>query len=199
MINDQNLSEHDILLRLQSGDEYAFRILYERYSRLIYGNIMRFINDESVADDLLQDVFVKIWEHRASINPDLSFSAYLFTCSRNMVFNFKRRLKLEIESAIHLAYDSTEFAESVDHIIHKKEIQTLIENVISQLPLQRQRIFRMCKLDGKSYQEVAEELQISVSTVRDHIVKANKFVKEVLMYEGSFSSLLLLFFYMGIS
>ena len=199
MINDQNLSEHDILLRLQSGDEYAFRILYERYSRLIYGNIMRFINDESVADDLLQDVFVKIWEHRASINPDLSFSAYLFTCSRNMVLNFKRRLKLEIESAIHLAYDSTEFAESVDHIIHKKEIQTLIENVISQLPLQRQRIFRMCKLDGKSYQEVAEELQISVSTVRDHIVKANKFVKEVLMYDGSFSSLLLLFFYMGIS
>ncbi|MBD1432061.1 RNA polymerase sigma-70 factor [Sphingobacterium sp. DN00404] len=199
MIDDQNLSEHDILLRLQSGDEDAFRMLYERYSRLIYGNIMRFISDESVADDLLQDVFVKIWEHRSSIDPDLSFSAYLFTCSRNAVFNFKRRLKLEIESAIHLAYDSTGFVESVDSILHKKEVQKLIENVISQLPLQRQRIFRMCKLDGKSYQEVAEELQISVSTVRDHIVKANKFIKDVLMYEGSLSSLLLIFFYLGIS
>ncbi|RZF57479.1 RNA polymerase sigma factor [Sphingobacterium corticibacterium] len=199
MINDQNISEHDILLRLQSGDQDAFRVLYERYSRLIYGNIMRFIGDESVADDLLQDVFVKIWEHRASIDPNLSFSAYLFTCSRNTVFNFKRRLKLEIESAIHLAYDSTGFVESVDSILHKKEVQNLIENVISQLPLQRQRIFRMCKLDGKSYQEVAEELQISVSTVRDHIVKANKFIKDVLMYEGSLSSLLLIFFYLGIS
>lgn len=199
MINDQNLSEHETLLRLQSGDEDAFRILYERYSRLIYGNIMQFVGDESVADDLLQDVFVKIWEHRASVDPNLSFSGYLFTCSRNMVFNFKRRLKLEIESAIHLAYDSTELVESVDNILHKKEVQKLIENVVSQLPLQRQRIFRMCKLDGKSYQEVAEELQISVSTVRDHIVKANKFIKEVLVYEGSFSSLLLFFFYMGIS
>ncbi|NGM64127.1 RNA polymerase sigma factor [Sphingobacterium sp. SGR-19] len=199
MINDQNLSEHEILLRLQAGDDDAFRMLYERYSRLIYGNIMRFINDESVADDLLQDVFVKVWEHRASIDPSLSFAAYLFTCSRNTAFNFKRRLKLEIECAIHLAYESAELAESVDSILHKKEVQKLIENVISQLPLQRQRIFRMCKLDGKSYQEVAEELQISVSTVRDHIVKANKFIKDVLMYEGSFSSLLLLFFYLGIS
>ncbi|PRD56691.1 RNA polymerase sigma factor [Sphingobacterium gobiense] len=199
MINDQNLSEYEILLRLQAGEEDAFRILYERYSRLIYGNIMRFINDESAADDLLQDVFVKVWEHRTSIDPSLSFAAYLFTCSRNMVFNFRRRLKLEIESAIHLADESVQLAESVDSILHKKEVHKLIENVISQLPLQRQRIFRMCKLDGKSYQEVAEELQISVSTVRDHIVKANKFIKDVLMYEGSFSSLLLLFFYLSIS
>lgn len=199
MINDLNLSEHEILLRLQAGNEDAFRILYERYSRLIYGNIMRFINDESVVDDLLQDVFVKVWEHRASIDPNLSFAAYLFTCSRNTVFNFKRRLKLEIESAIHLTYDNSGFVESVDSALHKKEIRNLIENVISKLPLQRQRIFRMCKLDGKSYQEVAEELQISVSTVRDHIVKANKFIKDVLIYEGSFPSLLLPFFYLGIS
>lgn len=193
MINDQTALERDILLRLRSGDEDAFRTIYERYSRLIYHNIMRFVKDPSIADDLLQDVFIKIWENRELVNPDRSFPAYLFTCSRNITFNFKRHLKVQIESAKHLTHDQTHIDKSLEEMLDTKEVQNIIENVINKLPLQRQKIFRMCKWEGMSYQEVAEELQISVSTVRDHIVKANKFVKEAIVREESFFLLFLFY------
>lgn len=193
------IDEKDILIRLRESDKEAFRFLYERYSRVIYGNILKLVHHEDVADDLLQDVFVKIWEHRAKINPELSFRAYLFTCSRHFVFNFKRRLKLEIETAIQLAIGYDDANDAITNLLQAKEAEALVERVVGKLPEQRQRIFRLCKLDGLSYQEVADALNISVSTVRDHMVKANKFIKERLTHEEGLSALLLVLWFVSTS
>lgn len=189
--NSNEVDEQKLLARLRLGEEAAFRRLYDRYSRPIYGNILRLVRDEAVADDLLQDVFVKIWEHRENIDPTQSFRAYLFTCSRHFAFNFKRRLRLEIEVAIQIARGYVDSDDVVVNSLDAKETELLLQEAIGELPAQRQRIFRLCKIDGLSYRQVAEQLGISEATVRDHIVKANKFIKDRLIQGGGYSALLL--------
>ncbi|MDM1295222.1 RNA polymerase sigma-70 factor [Sphingobacterium sp. N143] len=189
----QNLPENELLRLLRCGDMQAFDVLYRRYSQIIYGNILRFLKDETVAEDLLQDVFVRIWENRLKIDPEQSFAAFLFTCSRNITFNFKRRLKLEMESAVQLAYGAMEGENTIDRALDSKEAMLWIEQILNKLPSQRQKIFRLSKLEGKSYQEIAEEMGISVSTVRDHIVKANKFIRSTALADNGLSALLLAF------
>jgi len=188
---DQNLPEKELLCLLHHGDMQAFDILYHRYSQIIYANILKFLKDETTAEDLLQDVFLRIWENRSKIDPEQSFAAFLFTCSRNITFNFKRRLKLEMESEIHLAYGVVESENTIDKVLDSKEALVLVEELLSRLPKQRQKIFRLSKLEGKSYQEIAEEMGISIATVRDHIVKANKFIRSGALQDSGFSSLLL--------
>jgi len=187
----QNLPEQELLCQLHHGDMRAFDILYHRYSQVIYANILKFLKDETVAEDLLQDVFLRIWENRSKIDPDQSFAAFLFTCSRNITFNFKRRLKLELESELHLAYGVVESENTIDKVLDSKEAMVLVEELLNKLPKQRQKIFRLSKLDGKSYQEIAEEMGISIATVRDHIVKANKFIRNGALQDNGFSTLLL--------
>lgn len=182
------MPENELLRLLHCGDMQAFDVLYHRYSRTIYANILKFIKDKTVAEDLLQDVFVRIWENRLKIDPEQSFAAFLFTCSRNITFNFRRRLKLELASAIQLAQGAVEGENSIDRMLDSKEAQQWVEQLLDKLPQQRQKIFRLSKLEGKSYQEIAQEMEISVSTVRDHIVKANKFIRNAALQDNGFSA-----------
>jgi len=191
-MNNDDINEQDLLAELRLGNERAFRLLYDRYSRSIYGNILKLVRNEEVADDLLQDVFTKIWEHREHIEPHLSFRAYLFICSRHFVFNFQRRLKLEMETAMQMAAEYDDVDDAVTDLLHAKEAKALMEAAVNQLPSQRQRVFRLCKLDGLSYQEVAHILGISVATVRDHMVKANKSIREWLLQNGGLTTVLLI-------
>ena len=194
MIRD--LSEENLLYRLKSGDMKAFESLYELYSSVIYNNIFRLIKNRTVSEDLLQDVFIKIWENREKIDPKQSFVAYLFICSRNIAFNFKRRLKLEITSSLNSNYSLEEqHTNAIDDWLEKKEVEQYIERIINELPEQRQRVFRLAKLDGKKYQEIADDLGISISTVKDHLVKANKFVKKYLIENGGLNALFLTFYF----
>lgn len=194
MIRD--LSEENLLYRLKSGDMKAFESLYELYSSVIYNNIFRLIKNRTVSEDLLQDVFIKIWENREKIDPKQSFVAYLFICSRNIAFNFKRRFKLEITSSLNSNYSLEEqHTNAIDDWLEKKEVEQYIERIINELPEQRQRVFRLAKLDGKKYQEIADDLGISISTVKDHLVKANKFVKKYLIENGGLNALFLTFYF----
>ncbi len=189
---NQNLPEKELLCQLHHGDIQAFDILYHRYSQIIYANILKFLKNETSAEDLLQDVFLRIWENRSKIDPEQSFAAFLFTCSRNITFNFKRRLKLEMESEVQLAYGALESENTIDKVLDSKEAMVLVENLLSRLPKQRQKIFRLSKLEGKSYKEIAEEMDISIATVRDHIVKANKFIRHGALQDNGLSALLMI-------
>lgn len=190
----RDLSEENLLYRLRCGDMKAFESLYKIYSSIIYNNIFRLIRDKTVSEDLLQDVFIKIWENREKIDVNQSFVAYLFTCSRNIAFNFKRRLKLEISSSLNANSSIEPHVHAVDDWLENKEVEQHIEQIINKLPEQRQKVFRLAKLDGLKYQEIADDLGISVSTVKDHLVKANRFVKKYMIENGGLNAVSLMFY-----
>lgn len=170
--------EKDLLQQLRDGNQTAFEAIYRKYSLTIYANILRMIKDETEAADLLQDVFLKIWENRASIDPEKSFKGYLFTCSKFLVLNFLRHISIERQLENYLAYTRSERYDPVEEAIFSKETEAFLRQTIAQLPPQRQKIYNLCKIEGMTYEQVATQLGISTSTVKEHIVKANRFIKE---------------------
>lgn len=170
-------SDDDLLIGLRQGDKNAFAELYRRYSGRIYGNILKLVKNLDTAEELLQDVFVKLWEKRESIRIDTSFQAYLFVVSKHLVYNFMRGLAIErrLFSEPPPGYEVR--YQHVEEEVVERELLVAYESAIDALPPQRQRIYRLCKLEGRSYEEVGNMLGISAATINDHIVKATRFIK----------------------
>lgn len=176
--SSQSYNEQDLLLKLREGDELAFEVIYRKHSLAIYANILRMVHNEEVASDLLQEVFLKIWENRVKIDPDKSFKGYLFTCSRFLVLNFLRHVSIEKQVENYLLHTRSEAYDHIEADVFTKETEAYLSQTIAQLPPQRQKIYTLCKVEGMSYEQVATVLGISITTVQDHIVKANRFIKK---------------------
>jgi len=165
-------NEQELLQGLREGSELAFTLLYKHYSAPLYYNILSLIKDECTAEELVQDVFSKIWKQRASISIAKSFSGYLFMTARNRVYDFFRQLNRD--QALHARIRSIA-SEAYDHIeqaIFAKENADLLRKAIDTLPPQRRRAFELCKLEGLTYRQASEEMGISLSTIKDHMVNA---------------------------
>ncbi len=186
-----DVQDEVLLDALSQGSHPAFEQLYDRYSRRIYANLIRLVRSEAVAEELLQDVFMKVWELRATINTGQSFRSFLFQISGNLAIDFYRKSARQhtMELAKKLTEEST--YDHVEKYIDFKEAEILLDRAISALPPQRQRIFRLCRIEGKSYEEVAELFSLTRNTVKDHMTKANRFLRELLSQEyGPFLVLL---------
>lgn len=176
MTTHDPIDEKELLLRLKGGDKAAFEKIYGLYSLRIYSNITRLVQDEDVAEDLLQDLFTKVWDQRQDIDPGRSFLSYLFTCSRNMVYNYLRRVSIEKQAALYLSRVNTELYDHVEQHVDYLQTDAAFRSAVQLLPEQRRKVYTMCKLDGLTYEEAAQSLGISRSAVKDHIVKANRFI-----------------------
>ena len=174
------LPENELTTLLKTGDEAAFTGLYHRYSQPVFAKILKMVNDRDIAKELLQDLFMKIWIQRESVDPDKSFKSYLFTIAVNLVYDHFRKSAKDKQLAQSLLGMAIDYYTHIEEALVSKENMKLIQEAIDQLPKQRRQIYMMSKLDGKSYEEISTELSVSTSTVRDHIVKANKVVKAYL-------------------
>ena len=167
-------------MRLLQGDEIAFEKIYKVYSPKLYGNLLRLIKSVPQTEQILQDVFIKVWEYRASIDPEKSFRSFIFKMAENKAYDFFRKAARDKKLESELIAISTVNYTELEEFLSDNEKLVLLENAIKRLPPQRQQVFRLCKLEGKSYKEVSEMLNISLSTISDHIVKATKSIRDSL-------------------
>lgn len=172
--------EKELLLLLKEGHEPSFEKIYRLYSSRLFGNIYKMVKSESTAQEILQETFVKLWNNRASIDPERSFRSYLFRIAENNVYDFFRKAARDKKIRARLLAAATEHYEHIEELLLRKENALMLQKAIDSLSPQRQQVFRLCKLQGKSYDEVSQQLGISVSTISDHIVKGNKAVREYL-------------------
>jgi len=166
---------------LAGGDEEAFVTLYNKYHRKIYYTVLKMTQSEVLTQDVTQNVFLKVWETRASLNPEQNFAAYISVICRNAVLDmFKTAAHEEtIKKELKQFAEISEPGQDEDDVY--ETYKNLLDKAIAELPPQRRVVFEMCKLKEKSYNEVARKMNISRSTVQDHIVKANKFIREYLL------------------
>lgn len=168
--------EKELLSQVREGDVKAFEYIYNIYSPRLYSNIIRVVKSSFITEELLQDTFQRIWEHRKRIDINQSFKSYLFTIARNLVcdyFNKSSKQKL-----LELYLQAKEEGErAFRNQLEEKESEILMERALHQLPPQRRLVYTLCKIEGRSYDEVSKILGISVSTISDHIVKATKSIK----------------------
>ncbi|MBB5436893.1 RNA polymerase sigma-70 factor (ECF subfamily) [Pedobacter sp. AK017] len=189
------MDEKELVALLQKGDKGAFGELYHRYKRKLYYNFRKLLKSESQAEELLQQLFVKIWENRLSLDPDKVFKAYLFRIAENLVYDFFRKASRDKNMGAILMTVATENYSHIEEAIYSKEREALINRAVASLPPQRRHVFTLCKLEGKTYEEVSVELGISTSTINDHIVKATRSVREYLFVSKEFALLFLLAFF----
>ena len=170
--------EKYILLDLIEGSELAFEKIYRLYSARLFGRLLKLVKSEQQAEEILQDVFLKIWELRRSIDPEKSFRSFLFKIAENKVHDFFRKVTRDKNLESQLTVFATADYSVIEPFLSGDENLKILQKAVEGLPPQRQQIFRLCKLEGKSYKEVSELLGISVSTISDHIVKGTKSIRD---------------------
>lgn len=140
--------------------------------------MIKITRSEDLAAEILQDTFLRIWNSRGNIDPSLCFRSYLFKIASNLVYDFFRRASLDVKIREALIEKETGMAVGAPEDLFIKENIELLKNTIRQLPPRRQEIFQLIKLEERSYAEVSSLLNVSASTINDHIVKAMKFLRE---------------------
>lgn len=171
-------NEKDLIVLLAQDEEAAFEKLYAVYSGRLFGFLCKFVKSETFAGEILQDSFVKVWNSRHHIDPDQSFSAYLFRIAENLVYDFFRKAARDKKLQRELIYISAVQCSYVEETVYSKENVRLLQQVIDALPPKRRQVFQLVKIEERSYEEVSGLLNISTSTISDHIVKATKFLRE---------------------
>ena len=161
--------ERSLVLRLIEGEEDAFCELYAAYkNRLIYF-AMRFLKSREYAEDIFQDAFAVVWQGRRFINPDASFSAYLYTIVRNRILNQLRDLSNQDKLREQILSQAVNYTNETKDEIIANDLRQFISRALQQLTPRQREIFQMSRERQMSHREIAEVLGISVNTVQESI------------------------------
>ena len=186
MCADNFSEERSLILRLIEGDEDAFCELYATYkNRLIYC-AMRFLKSREYAEDVFQDAFTVVWQSRRFINPDASFSSYLYTIMRNRILNQLRNAANEEKLKESILSQALDYTEDTKREVMLNDLKSLISHALQQLTPRQREIFEMSREAQLSHKEIADKLGISVNTVQEHISTSLKLIRTYLIkYSGS--------------
>ena len=171
------LNENELIQKISQDDSIAFEALYNHYRMDIYRFIYKFIKSPELSDDLCQEIFIRIWESRNSLVVIKSFKPYLYTITKNHTLNFLKRASVD-SKAMGVIYStfSEKRNEMEDNLITNEYLNHL-RNILNTLPAQSREVFKLCRQQGHSYDEVAQMLGISRSCVKKHMVRSMRTLK----------------------
>jgi len=169
-----------VLVDLSKGDNKAFELVFATYSSNVFKYLLYILKDVDEAEEVLQNVFLKLWNKREGVLTDRDILPYLLKIANSYAIDVLRRNVRKQNLINAMLFDSIQVERSVEDIfLHKEEVRKL-EQAINNLPPKRKEIFKLCKMEGKSYSEVGEILNISPSTISNQLVSAMKYIKSYL-------------------
>jgi RNA polymerase sigma-70 factor (family 1) len=169
------ITEKTLLIQLKQGSTKALELLHEEYSPMIYRSCRRFYLGHEDAEEVVQDVFLKIWNNRESIKLHLSFKAYICTISKNLIL--KSLQKKVLKETLDKYVNNVTISDTPIEQMEVREIENLLEEIISKLPPRKQKIFLLNIYQEKSIEEIANELGLSRRTVESHIYQTRALLK----------------------
>ncbi len=178
---DRNITDRYLFTAIQKGNEHAFEILFKSYYRDLVQVANQIVKENSVADELVGEVFFNIWSKRENIKLNTSVLGYLIVATRNHALNYlkqQKKIHVAIEEISESVADTTQ--DPVQQLIND-ENWNFWQQTINKLPPQRQKVFRMNKLEGLSYAEIACRLSISEKTVRNQVQTALRYLKDLVV------------------
>ena len=172
------------ILALKEGDEKAFVAIYKRFFIKLYGYTISLIKSNELAEDIVQEVFLKVWTNRKSIDTSKSFKAYLYTITQNQTFNVLKKIVHDKKLCQELYLTQKQSICNTDKSLLESEMAQIEKKILETLPPKRRRIFVMSRMEGKSYQEISNELGLSKQTVKNQISHSLKIITSYLETEG---------------
>lgn len=176
MNNFSNKNDSELILLIKQDNSIAFKALFEKYFLNLCNFSFSYVKSVDLSEEVVSDVFLNIWLNRNSLEIRTNLKTYLYTAVRNRSINCLVKEKQNWESIEIVDKEGLTSEDSPYDIITYMELESVIESVIKKIPPKRQLVFRLNRIDGLSYKEIAEVLSVSVNTVQNHMVKAVKFV-----------------------
>ncbi len=172
-------NEHITLQRLSEGDADAIDVLYLRYASKVRTFAMQMLKNPTDAEDVTHDVFLKIWEHRKNLVKVVSLSGYIFRMTRNSIINLMKGRHAAGRCGIDDSLENISGGIDYENRVTTSELLRMVEMEIERMPEQRRKVFLMSRYEGKSYGDIAKELDISPKTVQYHISTALSDLKKI--------------------
>jgi RNA polymerase sigma-70 factor (family 1) len=186
-------SDGELLELLRTGDQFAFTGLYDRYYQKIYRHIFTLVQLPELTEDIVHEVFMKLWEIRGELDIKVKFHSFIYRMAHNKAIDLTRRISFDRKMRSYLLdrYQSVfqEIERSSDEL---GRMDALVEMALDTLPPQRRKVYELIRQQGLSYKEVAEKLGVTTSTVRDHLVKASVELRKFLAERGELAVTLFL-------
>ncbi|OMQ07801.1 RNA polymerase sigma factor [[Flexibacter] sp. ATCC 35103] len=193
MSSNSNSDQSKLLYELSQGSELAFTKLYNQYKNIVFSTALKITKSRILAEEVVQDVFLKIWQNHENLAEITNIENYLFIISRNHIFDMIKKIARDSSLSVQTNYKNTS-ANDTDEAIKDDQYNVILNQIVDQLPPQQQKIYKMAKWDGLSHQKIGEDLGISTETVKKHMAQALKFVRlKISPYMNMFMTLLLFF------
>lgn len=166
-----------IIQELKAGNTKAYEDIFKAFYNPLLNLAIGIVSEEAIAEEIVQDIFIKLWERKEQLAEDIKLFPYLLTSIRNRSYNHLRNQKVQAKYQQHLLYQYREeiWQYNTDH-----EDEILIEqlhNAIDEMPEKCQEVFKLSRFEGLSHKEIAEKLSISTKTIENHITRAMKILK----------------------
>lgn len=172
--------EKELLERVADGDERAFETLYHTFSKKIYLFSHKILQSELASEEIVQEVMLKVWNMGSELKNINNLEAYLRVLSRNLSLNALRRQEIENRANQVLKAYWTDESNETEEKVMLNEIRAILNKGIAELPLQQREVYKLCHQEGLKYEEVAERLHLSSSTVATHMKLALRFLRAYL-------------------
>lgn len=170
--------DKQVLAALKDGDEGAFRTVYISYTNYLRRYVFKIVKSEAVAEEIVQTVMMKVWLHRAVIDPGKSFDGWLRTITKNAAFDYLKEAGRNQALQARIREDIQQLSlQPADAQLELKEFRELYEAAIRLLPPQQQKVFHLSRDLEMSHAEIAHQLSISSNTVRNHMVAALGYIR----------------------
>jgi len=177
---DRSINEFLLLQQLAEGDRDAFRTLYDLHRDKLFFYTLRLTESKQQAEDILQDVFIKVWQQRENLQEIRSFDAWLFTLAKNQVINGFKRASLERTILSGIKESAPDTCDPVTQSINYRETNRFLQEAINQLPPQQKKIYHLRQEQGMKTREIAHQLNISPLTVKKHVAQAVRSIRLLL-------------------
>lgn len=162
-------NEKDIVLGIIQGNQESFRSLYDAYAERVYYFAFKFLKSSEKAEDITQEVFIKLWETRERLDPENSLNAYIFTITRNSLFNVHRKKLNELAYLDSLKHVFQSSDSGTEQDFQLNELQQEIDRCLADLPPQRKKVFTLSRYEGLSHREISLKMGIAEKTVAAHM------------------------------
>lgn len=182
-MTDQSLhNQNELFDQLARGDEHAFTHIFLHYNRRLYPYILKKVKSPELAEEMVQDIFCKLWMHRDYLLGIENPEGYLYRIASNTILDHFRKMVQEYRMMKKLAEQELPVEEETEEL-NLRETKRILQEGIIQLSGQRKLIFTL-RQQGLSYEEIALQLGLSANTVRNHLIAANKFIRNYLVHRG---------------
>jgi len=171
------MNKNDLLKLVSQGDRAAFERLFNSYSNKIYSIAFELTESSTISEEIVQDVFLKIWLKRDTLGGVEHFEAYLFTMARNYVFTALKRLARKESVEKNAMQRALLFYNDTENKVFEKDYEKILQAAVDRLPLQQRQVYNLIKVEGYKREEAAAALELSPETVKTHLAKAMQAIR----------------------